>query len=489
MQNGQPQTSARALWKVYHPANHNDGIEMRPEYLPRSLVATPLNAAETTSHNTYRRDIDGIRAIAVVLVLIFHAFPGVLPGGFVGVDVFFVISGFLITQILLIDLEHSRFSVGRFYVRRVRRIFPALLVILIACLAFGWKTLLAEDLAGLAKHVFGSSIFSSNLFLWQEVDYFDKASEAKPLLHLWSLGIEEQCYVVWPFLMWLARRRRVSTIAVISIAAIASFATNVTYMAANPTAAFYSPFSRAWELLAGAALTQLSARVPHPEKAAGMPRRLMSPVVAASLLSILGIVLIMFSVVALNSTTPFPGWRALIPVVGACLLIASGPGVWFNRVVLSSPPLVAIGLISYPLYLWHWPLLALLRHALPGGDTSFNRLLFLLLAFVLASITYQLIEKPFRFGKNVKPKVVALCAGMAAVAVVSMVIHGHAGFPSRYPEIIQRATEYDLAGYRAALRDRECFMEPGQDASQFSPSCVESGSKPLWVLWGDSGAG
>jgi peptidoglycan/LPS O-acetylase OafA/YrhL len=374
-------------------------------------------------------------------------------------------------------------------VRRVRRIFPALLIVLLACLAFGWKTLLAEDLSGLAKHVFGGAIFSSNLFLWHEVGYFDKASESKPLLHLWSLGIEEQFYVAWPLLLWFAWRRRVAPVVLVSVVAVASFAINVIGLNAHPTATFYSPLARAWELLAGAALTQMPtwwARV-------GARKGASSPVSVGgtawpTLMSLGGIALIIFSAIVLDTSRPFPGWWALLPVLGSCLLISAGPNAWFNRIVLSSRPFVAIGLISYPLYLWHWPLLTLMRNALPGGDSLVGRLSLLLASLLLAWATYQLIEKPFRYGKRVKAKVFALSTAMVAVAGVAAITVQHAGFPSRYPEIIQKATEYDLTGYRAALRDKQCFMEPGQDASQFLPSCVDAGTKPLWLLWGDSGA-
>lgn len=465
------------------------GEESMNHYESQGSFEAPSRSTHGASPIQYRGDIDGIRAIAVVFVLIFHAFPTALRGGFVGVDVFFVISGFLITKVILADLQHGRFSVAKFYIRRIRRIFPALLAVLITCLAFGWKTLLAEDLVGLAHHVFGGAIFSSNLFLWQEVGYFDKTSESKPLLHLWSLGIEEQFYFVWPLMLWLGWRKKISIVLIVSIVAIASFLLNIFGLADHPTATFYSPLSRAWELLAGAALTQLPGSLSAAKEATLKPGRSGNHSAAANIMSVIGIALITIAAVFLDSARPFPGWRALIPVAGAGLLIAAGPSAWFNRVILSSRAFVAIGLISYPLYLWHWPLLTLMRNTLPGGDTTLNRMSLLLAAVLLAWITYQLIEKPFRFGKGVNPKVLTLCAAMVAVAGVSTMIVRHSGFPSRYPEIIQRATEYDLLGYRAALRDKECFMEPGQDASQFASSCVDAGSQPLWMLWGDSGAG
>jgi peptidoglycan/LPS O-acetylase OafA/YrhL len=453
--------------------------------------AVALPDEHVVGHITYRRDIDGLRAIAVLGVLIFHAFPTYLTGGFVGVDVFFVISGYLISKVIVTALERGDFSVAEFYVRRIRRIFPSLLVVLVFCLAFGWKTLLAEDLEQLAKHVFGGATFSSNLFLWHEAGYFDKASESKPLLHLWSLGIEEQFYVVWPLVLWFAWRSKLSLLPVVCVVAAASFVLNVTGLAVHPTATFYSPLSRAWELLIGAGLSQLSSRAEHATRQrfvgwfskAGLAR----PAVLTGA-SVLGLALIVFSAFFLDSSRAFPGWWALLPTLGAALIIAAGPDAGINRKILSSRAFVAVGLISYPLYLWHWPLLTLVRNALLDGGSATVRLALLLVSLILAWITYQFVEKPFRLGKHVGLKVTLLCGLMIFVACLAGFTVLRGGVPSRYPEIIQRATEYDLAGYRAALRDRKCFMEPGQDFTSYAAECVDGGSQPLWLLWGDSGA-
>lgn len=203
--------------------------------------------------SNYRPDIDGLRAVAVLLVVGFHAFPGRFPGGFVGVDIFFVISGYLITGILLKEMESSDFSFARFYARRVRRIFPALILVLLCCFVVGWFVLLPDEFKALGKHIFGGAAFFSNFVLLHDAGYFDAAAVRKPLLHLWSLGIEEQFYIVWPVVLFLAFQiRRVGWM--ITAIFVASFLANVLTIGRNPVAAFYWPFTRAWELMSGGIL-------------------------------------------------------------------------------------------------------------------------------------------------------------------------------------------------------------------------------------------
>jgi peptidoglycan/LPS O-acetylase OafA/YrhL len=202
----------------------------------------------------YRPDIDGLRAIAVTLVVNFHAFPEAMPGGFIGVDIFFVISGFLITGIIVRELDRQRFSLLAFYARRIRRIFPALIVVLLATLVLGWLWMLPAAYAQLSSDVFASAAFFSNIALLLQSGYFDIESGNKPLLHLWSLGIEEQFYLFWPLILLLVARLRVSLLAAASIIALSSFVLNLALIGSNPVATFYLPFTRAWELLAGAAL-------------------------------------------------------------------------------------------------------------------------------------------------------------------------------------------------------------------------------------------
>jgi peptidoglycan/LPS O-acetylase OafA/YrhL len=210
------------------------------------------------SHPKYRPDIDGLRAIAVLSVVAFHAFPLRMKGGFIGVDVFFVISGFLISTIIFENLGKGTFSFTEFYARRVKRIFPALAVVLGACLIFGWLALLPDELNQLGKHIAAGAGFVSNLVLWGEAGYFDNAAETKPLLHLWSLGIEEQFYIVWPLLVWLAWKRKFNFLVLAAFLAFVSFALNIKGIKQDHIAAFYSPLTRFWELLCGALLARYS---------------------------------------------------------------------------------------------------------------------------------------------------------------------------------------------------------------------------------------
>ena len=279
-----------------------------------------------------------------MLVLNFHAFPERMPGGFIGVDVFFVISGFLITGIITRELELGRFSLVEFYNRRIRRIFPALIVVLCSDIGAGLVLDAAiRPLRNSAATAFASAAFLANIALLLQSGYFDVESAKKPLLHLWSLGIEEQFYLFWPLLLMLAARLRMSIIAMAALLGIASFMLNVALIGSNPIATFYLPFTRAFELLAGAVLACGWINVNQSSAASNWR-------------AWIGVALIVVAAAILDSHRAFPGWWAVLPVAGSALLL-SAPAAWVNRVVLASPPLVWIGLISYPLYLWHWPLL------------------------------------------------------------------------------------------------------------------------------------
>jgi peptidoglycan/LPS O-acetylase OafA/YrhL len=336
-----------------------------------------LNAA-----HGYRPDVDGLRAVAVLGVLAFHAFPDALPGGFAGVDVFFVISGFLITTIILDGLRQGSFSLAEFYWRRVRRIFPALVVVLAGCLALGWLLLLPDEFRQLGKHIASGAVFVSNVVLWREAGYFDTAVELKPLLHLWSLGVEEQYYLVWPLALFLFRGSPRQMLAMILGVAAASFALNVLITTRTESAAFYLPFTRFWELMAGSLLAWLQCRRKHlgPSNACASA----------------GLVLLAASFALLHGERTFPGWWALLPVLGTALLIAAGPAAWINRKLLSRPELVFVGLISYPLYLWHWPLLSYANIVEDGEPPAALRVALLAASVLLAWLTYAFIERKVR---------------------------------------------------------------------------------------------
>ncbi len=372
-----------------------------------------------SSHVEYRRDIDGLRAVAVLAVVIFHAFPQILPGGFVGVDVFFVISGYLISAILLSDLQRGRFTYREFYARRMRRIFPALALVLAACLVFGWLVLLDAEYTQLGGHAAAGAGFIANLALWRESSYFDTAAELKPLLHLWSLGIEEQFYFVWPFALALAWRRR-WTGAVLAAVTLSSFALGWWWSRRFPVGAFYLPVPRFWELALGGLLAWHSkayGREPPSdtrsiEKCAGWRARFP---VAMNLLSVAGLLLLLLSMTCFDKTTRFPGVRAMVPTLGTVLVILAGERAWPNRMILSQPWMVFIGLISYPLYLWHWPLLVFGRVLWSEIPPVAVRMMLVLLSVVLASATYACLEKPVRrMAESHNPRRASLLVALAS---------------------------------------------------------------------------
>jgi len=355
----------------------------------------------------YRPDIDGLRAVAVGCVVCFHAFPNLLKGGFVGVDVFFVISGFLISTIIFQGLEDDRFSYVDFYSRRIRRIFPALAAVAVATLLLGWYVLLPDEFQMLGKHVAGGAGFVSNLVLWGESGYFDAAAESKPLLHLWSLGIEEQFYLAWPLLLGLIWKRKRGFFVVTLVVAAISFAIDIATIHTSPVAAFYSPLSRFWELMIGGALAYIVMHRPAALRGYADAR------------SIGGILLIAFAAVQLNTESAFPGFWALLPTCGAFLAISAGPDAWFNRRVLGSKPMVWVGLISYPLYLWHWPVLVFSKIVAGRLLTPADRIGAVIAACGLALLTYRLLELPLRRAPGRTAQMLAgamACIGLLGLA-------------------------------------------------------------------------
>lgn len=372
---------------------------------------------------TYRPDIDGLRAIAVLAVMVFHAFPQALPGGFTGVDVFFVISGFLITTLILENRARGAFSLLGFYVRRARRIFPALVTVLVAACVVGWGVLLPDEYRQLGRHVAGGAGFVANFLLWGEAGYFDSAAEAKPLLHLWSLGIEEQFYILWPSLLLLGGRLRLPALGVAALLACASFGFNLVTAPVDGVAAFYAPHARLWELLCGACLAAWSVRC-----GAGNVR--LHGVVALGA-ALCGTVLLASSFTVIDRNAVFPGWWALAPVAGTAALIAAGPHSWINRALLSHRVLVGIGLISYPLYLWHWLLLSFARIVAGATPPASLRLTLLALSVLLAWLTYRLVERPFRTGGRGGMKAVVLALLLACVGSAGYAIYVADGLPNR----------------------------------------------------------
>lgn len=391
---------------------------------------TPHNSEHLT-HPHYRADIDGLRAIAVLSVVVFHAFPDWVKGGFIGVDIFFVISGFLISTIIFGSLERNDFSFVEFYSRRIMRIFPALLLVLIASLAFGWDALLADEYKQLGKHIAGGAGFVSNFLFWNEAGYFDNAAETKPLLHLWSLGVEEQFYIFWPLLLWGVWKKRLNLLIIAIVVGASSFFLNVYTVRSNAAAAFYSPQTRFWELMVGSVLAYMTL---HKQSILPAALKLILDKFLCKILmrknietncntlrnvqSLIGAGLIVIGVLLITKVWLFPGWWAILPTLGAALIISAGAHAWLNHTVLSNRVLVWFGLISFPLYLWHWPLLSFARIANSETPTPELRIALVLISIVLAWLTYRFIEKPIRFGGHKKTKTIILTIFMLIVGYV-----------------------------------------------------------------------
>ena len=399
----------------------------------------------------YRPDIDGLRAIAITLVVIFHLQPNLIPAGFVGVDVFFVISGFLIIGIIVNALEQESFSLAGFYARRIRRIFPALIIVLLTVWIIGWNRFLPEDFAELGRQILAGAAFSSNILNYSEAGYFDAPAASKPLLHLWSLGVEEQFYLAMPLMLILIVRRRLSIPWTLGLTVALSFGASIVLMHYSQPAAFYLPFTRVWELMVGGLLAYAALHWPR------LSKRLQREAYPA-----LGIVLIIAGAY-LSPTAAFPGWWAVLPVLGSALVIAAGPGKTVN-LILSCRTAVALGLISYPLYLWHWPLLVLLQS--PGSKGRWV----VVLSVALAVATYLLVERPLRSLRL--PRVAASGLGaMTVVALLAGTVIGTDGLPDRYnpsiPPLFLRVPRPD-------------FYPPDYQAGNVAG--------PKILLWGDSHA-
>lgn len=379
----------------------------------------------------YRQDIDGLRAIAVLSVLVFHAFPQALPGGFIGVDIFFVISGYLISNILIQDLANQQLNLRDFYARRIKRIFPALLTILIGCFTVGFILLTPAEFKQLNQLILGGSTFSSNFILLKQSGYFDNAAETKPLMHLWSLAIEEQFYILWPILLiWAHKLRGKMGILFISLLILSvSLYLNMSAISDNPIQTFYHPKTRFWELLIGSTLAIAACFI----KTSGKTPQLIKDITAGA-----GIALILCGIFLIKPTNQFPGYWALIPTIGTALLIISGPNTVISSNLLSNKYLVFIGLISYPLYLWHWPLLSFARIFNNGTPPTEILCALVGLSFFLAAGTYWFIEKPIRYGlKNWGHKIQFLCLLMLVIASAAFLSKSFKGLPERFnvPEL------------------------------------------------------
>ena len=430
---------------------------------------------------SYRADIDGLRALAVLAVIAFHAFSEWVPGGFIGVDVFFVISGFLITTLIQESLQQQSFSLRTFYASRVRRLFPALVIVLLACQVFGWFALLSNEYKALGKHIAASTVFIPNFIFWSESGYFDYAADAKPLLHLWSLGIEEQFYLFWPIVIWLGLKYRVSVFKVGIAIFLGSLVLNLMMIEEAPSAAFFSPLTRMWELLSGCLLAYLVSSKPPAFEA--FNAKLGSIKLIRHAISLLGLVLLLLGAILFDQDMLYPGAWALVPVLGTCFIIFAGNQSWINTSVLSNRFLVRIGLISFPLYLWHWPLLSFAR-IIEGSKPDWQiRAVLVAVSFVLAILTYYFIERPIRFGRNLRFKTYVLITAMSLLGALGLATYSQDGFKSRTTD---KAIEAQLTDLKFDIPDSEGWY--CDDMGHDSPRCNATGPNPSVVVIGDSHA-
>lgn len=374
----------------------------------------------------YRPDIDGLRAVSVILVVAFHAFPELVPGGFIGVDIFFVISGYLISKIIFEDLQAEKFSFLNFYQRRIRRIFPTLLPMLFGCYIFGWFSLFSSEYMQLGKHLAGGSAFISNLINWSEEGYFNNSAETKPLIHLWSLGIEEQFYLFWPLILWVAWKRKINLFALTLGLAIFSFFMNLRIAPNAPTEVFFSPMTRIWELLAGGLLAWYDLNSNHLKT---YKSKFVDDL--KLFLSICGLFLLCFSLSKISKDINFPGKWGVPPVLAALFIISSGPNNWINKNLLSNRALVFIGLLSFPIYIWHWPLLSFAVIIEDGNPSALLKLVLVFIALILAWLSYRFLEVPIRFGRLKRISIVELSIPMALIGVVGWLTYSHWGLPFR----------------------------------------------------------
>jgi len=436
----------------------------------------------------YRPDIDGLRAVAVLLVLAYHVGIYRLRGGFVGVDVFFVISGYLISSIILSDLDSSRFSIVTFYERRVRRIFPALFVMLISTAVLAYKFLLPSEFVDFGKSFVASTFSFSNLYFLQRSGYFDAPAAMKPLLHTWSLAVEEQFYVFLPLFLVCIRKffpnkQRI----IIVFAALTSFSVSAVGAFRSHDATFYLAHTRAWELLLGTLLAMNCFPA-------------ISGTLWRNVASLWGVVSILLAGFLFTSRTVFPGASALLPCVGAALIIAAGKsGKTVVGRILSFRPIVFVGMISYSLYLWHWPLIVFQGAdglLTKGLSPKLTKLVVIVVSFALATLSWRFVERPFRDRRFDISR--ANVFRLASAVAVLLLILGTGivftnGFPSRYPEeAVKIASFLDNTDAKtdAQYRAGTCFLTSKDTFKDFNPSvCLQESNRMRNVLLiGDSHA-
>lgn len=426
------------------------------------------------SHPKYRRDIDGLRGLAVLMVVLFHAFPSFVRGGFIGVDIFFVISGFLITTIINENLKLNHFSFLEFYSRRVMRIFPALLIVLITIHIFGWFTLSSGEYKQLGKHIAGGSGFISNFIFWNESGYFDNSAESKPLLHLWSLGIEEQFYIFCPLILFAAFKLKISIGRIIALGLLLSFSINIGLAQGHPTADFYFPIARFWEILVGGALALL-AQIKVNKR--------VFLIKLSDFFSGLGFTLLVIGLVVIDKNTIFPGWHALLPVIGAALIIYAGSTAFLNKLLLSNKLAVFLGVISFPLYLVHWPLLTFWRLNSVHEIEGYVYIGIIAASIFLSWLIYALVEVRIRQRRSTGVTLF-LILGMVIVGSIGFNCYQREGMPFR--KVVQQKFNFDLKNANGQTGCLNILSE-GQNLCVPLSKNIKA-QRPLIVVWGDSHA-
>jgi peptidoglycan/LPS O-acetylase OafA/YrhL len=430
----------------------------------------------------YRREIDGLRALAVVPVVLFHAGFQAFSGGYVGVDIFFVISGYLITSIILTELSAGQFSLINFYERRARRILPALFFVMLVCLPFAWLWLLPTDLLDFSKSLIAVISFSSNILFWLSSGYFESASDLKPLLHTWSLAVEEQYYVLFPIvLMLIWRWARRSAGVVLSALLFASLCYAQIKVDANPSFAFFMLPTRGWELLMGA----LASLYIKKNNLIYNSKSLVNEV-----LSFLGLILISFSILNFNKNTSSPSLITLLPTLGTALIILFASPNNMAGKMLSSKLMVGLGLISYSTYLWHQPVLAMSRHAGMNEQSNFLLLGLAFLSILLGWFTWVLVEQPFR-DRNIfcrKKIFIFAVAGSGFFLALGLIGVHFKGFESRLSSDQLNLLAYKSYSFKSIYESDKCFFQDPINVKKVDSECFSGAATNGILLIGDSHA-
>ncbi|MBB4189537.1 peptidoglycan/LPS O-acetylase OafA/YrhL [Sinorhizobium terangae] len=447
-------------------------------------MATGSSVAGTHQSFEYRPDLDGLRAVAILPVLLFHAGFRSFSGGFVGVDVFFVLSGFFMARIILTELERGSFSFGAFYLRRMRRIFPALFSMIAVSTVAAWFLLMPQEFRYFGDSVQAAALFTSNILFRGESGYFDVAAEMKPLLHTWSLSVEEQFYLIFPvavFLGYKFARRHILT--VVLVVTLLSFGASTWGVAHAPEKTFYLLHFRVWELLTGA----LVAIAPRPAYAAR----------GSKALAALGLLAILLPVFTYSPDTPFPGPHAAVPCLGTALVIHAHCRGGLIARFLGNPVSVFIGRISYSLYLWHWPTIVFLRYGLGHELTTGWALTAVAMSFALAYVSWKFVEQPARYGGLVSSRGAIVGVSSAAIGsavVFGSIVNGLQGIPQRLPE--EARTLYQATYDESRFSSARCFADTNGEGltpaqirrGKLCRVGVETASEPQFLVWGDSHA-